>query len=332
MPALDFPEEARAVILAGLDRPDPYPGRSDALLLLIYHPRLSKAALISIPPDLFGYLPGQTMQRLYSAYPLGGARLLQQTIEYNLGIRPNAWLVIHNDDFSLLVDELGGLTVPVLEDIPTVCGDILYQGEVQMDGQQVLCYSRLRLGTDEAARGLRQQQILSLLLERIASGGNLAKLPELYSLFRSRIDTNLTAADALDAIPLGLRLSDPNRVAYFKIGQDETELWQISDQPPATVFLPRRDAIRKVLESAIAFINKPSPLSDVVLTREAQLTASPTVGTPGTPTIPLPTRTPRPQVSQTAAATLTFTPTRTATATLTPTPTLTPTLTSTFSP
>ncbi len=322
MPAADLPEEARAVILAGLDRPNPYLGRSDALILLLYHPRLSKAALISIPPDLFGYLPGETMQRLYSAYPLGGARLLQQAIEYNLGIRPQGWLVVHSDDFALLVDELGGLTVPVLEDIPNTCGDRLYQGDVEMNGEETLCYVRLRQGPDEAARGLRQQQVLSLLLERLASGGNLLKLPELFSLFRSRIDTNLTNLDAVSAIPLALQLSDPKHVAYFRIGKEQTTLWQISEQPPGTVFLPRREAIQAVLQEAIDFINKPSPLSDTILTREVELTASPTVGTPGTPTRAPATRTPRPP---TALPSPTAGISRTPTSANTPTPSATST-------
>ena len=338
MPPLVVPDEMQAVILAGLDKPNPYPGRSDALILLLYHPRLSKAALISIPPDLFGYLPGETMQRLYAAYPLGGAALLQSAIEYNLGIRPNAWVVGHIDDFPLLIDEFGGLNVSVLQDIPNVCGDILYQGEVHMNGAQVLCYARLREGSDEAARGLRQQQILRLMLDHMVRNGNLTRVNDLFTVFRSRIDTNLTLLDALKTIPLALRLGDPSRVAYFQIGPDQTSLWQMSEKPPAQVFLPRRDEIRRQLDQAVEFVSKPSPLNDIVVTLEFQLTHAPLFDIARTPIIytPRPSRTPTRTITPTFNGTVTAgpSPTRstTPTRTITPTPTPTPTLTNTFAP
>jgi polyisoprenyl-teichoic acid--peptidoglycan teichoic acid transferase len=315
MPPAALPDEVHAILLAGLDRDDPYRGRSDAMLLLLYQPRLAKAALVSIPPDLFGYLPGQTMQRLSSAYPLGGAELMRQAVEYNLGVRADSYIVIHLDDFALLVDELGGLDVPVMQDLPGQCGDVLIQGEQHMDGALALCYARLRDGPDEAARGLRQQELLRLLLDRLVQNGNLARLPELFSLFRSRVDTNLTAADALTAIPVALRLGDPSRTAYFLIGADQTDLWQISTQPPASVFLPRREAIRATIKDALDFVSKPSPLSDVVLTYEVQLTASPspTGGTPFIMPSPLPRKSSTPGPTATA-------PTSTRTPTLTPTP------------
>lgn len=334
MPPLELPDELRAVILAGLDRPNPYPGRSDMLILVIYHPRLSKAVLVSIPPDLFGYIPGQTMQRMYAAYPLGGGELLQTTIEYNLGIHPDYWLAAHIDDFPLLIDELGGLTVPIMQDIPNVCGDILYQGDVRMNGAQTLCYASLREGQDEAARGLRQQQILRLILDVMVRNSNLTRVNDLFTVFRSRIDTNLTLQDTLKAIPLVLRLGDPSRTAYFQIGPAQTSLWQISDKPPAEVFLPRREAIRLQLEQAVEFVNKPSPLNDIVVTLEFQLTHAPLFEVARTPE----PYTPRPTMAPTSQPTPTITPgpsptrTRTPIGTVTTTPSPIPTTTATFSP
>ena len=318
---LALPQDVRSLLLVGLDSSQPFVGRGDALLLVLYNPRLAKASLVSIPPDLFGYLPGYTMQRLSSAYPVGGARMLADALEYNLGVRPEDYLVAHQDDFSILVDELNGLAVPVLEVIPGVCDDILYPGEVLMTGNQAACYARLRFGSAELARGLRQQQLLYLVLRRLAQGGNLTRLPDLYDLFRSRVDTSLTARTMLTSTSLILKMGDPSRVSYFQIGEKETALWKISEQPPATVFLPRRVAITALLERAIAFANEPKPLSDVVVTLQYELTISPT------PTIQ-PTLTPHPTSTDTPAftATTTGTITQTPTITATPTPTATHTL------
>lgn len=322
---LPLPSEVRVLLLVGLDRKDPFIGRSDALMLVFYHPRLAKAAFFSLPPDLFGYLPGRTMQRLSSAYSLGGADLLLTTLDYNFGVRPDSYLVANLDDFSILVDEIGGLIVNVLEPFPLACGDIIYPGDVLMNGEQALCYATLRDGMNEAARGRRQQELIRLVFERFLESGNLARVPELYPLIRPRLDTNITDDDVLQVIPLALRLGDSDRMAYFQVGPGQTEIWQISQQPPASVFLPRPDAIRALLLQAVDFISQPKPASDLVLTLEAELTTSPTATQTLEPSL-TPTWTPVPIYSETP----TFLPTPSLTVTYTPT--LTPTVTRTFAP
>lgn len=320
---LALPEGMRVLLLAGLDRPSPFLGRNDAILLVFYHPRLAKAAMLSVPPDLFGYLPGYTMQRLSSAYPVGGIELLIDSLEYNLGVRPEEWLVANIDELIRLVDELGGVTVSVLEPIPLQCGDALYPGTVYLEGWQAACFAQLRFGTDEAARGLRQQQLLWQVLRRFAQGGNLVRLPLFYDLFNPRVKTNLTADYILANSLLALKLADPRRVAYYQIGEAQTVLWEVSEQPPATVFLPRRDAILAVLQQAIDFAGRPEPLSDLVVTLEYELTISPTPTLSPTPTS-TPTPTATPVFSPTVTATRTPTPTGSATVTITPTQTTAP--------
>ncbi len=321
-PAPAVPDELRVVVLVGLDQAEPFNGRSDAILLLLYHPRLAKAALISLPPDLIGYLPGYGMQRLSSAYALGGGRLLSQTIEYNLGLKPDAWLAANWDDFSALVDALGGLEVSVLQNLPGVCGDVLYIGDILMNGDLALCYVRLRYGMDEAARGLRQQQLFQLVLLRMVQGGNLVRLPDLYEQFRGRVDTNLTAVDFLENTPLLLRLGDPARTKYYQVGSAHTRIWQISQEPPAEVFLPERGALSLLLRRAVEFCNQPQPPSEVILTLAYELTTSPTptatlAFTPTFPPTPTEVSTPTPVPSPSPTGP---TPTRS----LTPTVTITP--------
>jgi LCP family protein required for cell wall assembly len=320
---LALPEGMRVLALVGLDSDSPFTGRSDAILLVLYHPRLSKASLVSVPPDLFVYLPGYGMQRLSSAYALGGAPLLLDTLEYNLGLHPDDWLVVNLDVFANLVDAMGGITVPVMEALPGQCGEILYPGLVPMDGAQALCYARLRFGEDETARSLRQQQLARQLLLRLVQNGNLVHLKDLYQDFNARVDTSLVARDALDNVSLLLNLGDPNRLGYFVIGPDQTTTWQISAQPPASVFLPRRDPLAGMLDQAIAFADQPMSLSDVVVTLQYELTVSPT------PTLP-PTETPVPTPSDTPVLTATELPTITLMPSITPTPT--PTTTNTMAP
>lgn len=327
---LVVPEEVRVLVLAGVDRTLPHTGRTDSMALVVYHPRLARASLISIPPDLFGYIPGFTMQRVYSAYAVGGPRVLNSTIEYNLGLLPDTYTVFNLDNFSQLVDDLGGINVTVSEDVREYCPEIPL-GVVYMNGEKALCYMRLRLGEDEFSRSSRQQDVFRSVFLRLVEGGNLVRVSDLYSQYRASIDSNLTFDQVLGSLPLALQLGEPDRIGYFQMGERELQTWQISQQPPATVFLPVRSAVMELLQRAVDFVTTPSPLSDVVVTLQYQLTISPTPTNTYTVT-PTPTYTPTPTRTLTPVPTLTFTRTITPTRTVTRTRTITPTRTATRTP
>lgn len=336
---IQVPEEVEILVVAGLDREAPYSGRTDAITLLIYHPRLARASLVSIPPDLFGYIPGYTMQRMSIAYAVDGAEQLSSAIEYNLGLRPDAYAVFNLDEFKQLIDDLGGINVPVMENVIKECPGIPF-GIILMDGEKALCYMRLRYGSDEASRNRRQQEILRQVFLRLVEGGNLIRLPDLYERYRSVIDSNLTREQVLGAWRLAIRLGDTTRTGFFHMGEEELKLWEISQHPRAEVFLPNRPAIMRFMQSAVDYVSTPSPLRDVVVTIEYELTTSPTptntytvTPTPTSTYTPIPTSTPTRTITPTRTLTNTFIPTRTRTVTptrtITPTPTVSPTVTAT---
>ncbi len=331
---LVIPEEVRVLVVAGVDRPYPYTGKTDAIALVVYHPRLARASLISIPPDLFGYIPGYTMQRMFTAYSVGGPRLLEDALEYNFGIKPNAYAVFNLDSFSQLVDDLGGINVTVLDNVRQFCPEIP-PGVVYMNGEKALCFMRLRLGEDEFARNRRQQEILRAIFLRLVENGNIIRAPELYSVYRSAINSNLTLDQIVQSMPLAIKLGDPNRIGYFGLNDQELTVWEISKHPQANVFLPNRPAVMRLMQQAIDFVTTPSPLSDRVVTLEYEVTTSPTPTSTYTIT-PTSTSTRTPTVTLTPRPTSTFTPTpvptSTATSTRTPKPTRTVTPTRTLSP
>jgi hypothetical protein len=210
--------------------------------------------------------------------------------------------------------------VTVLENIVSYCPNIP-PGTILMNGEQALCYMRLRLGEDELARNRRQQEILRTVFLRLVEGGNLVRVPQLYSQYRSSIDSDLTLEQITDALPLALKLGDPSRIGYFQMSSDQLNVWKISENPDAVVFLPNRPALMKMIQQAINFVTTPSPLSEVVVTLEYELTVSPTPTATYTST-PTPTNTLRPP--PTATRTRGPTATRSGTTTITPTRTITP--------
>lgn len=319
VPALAHPDEVQVLVLLGSDSNAPYVSRTDAIQIILYHPRLARASLISVPPDLMVYIPGYNMQRLQVAYAVGGWFGLANTLQYNLGIRPNHYVLVHLDEFSRFIDKyLGGLDVTSLQAYPDpkFCGGIP-TGTFHMTGSQVLCYLSFREGTDEADRNRRQQEVFRLILLRMVQSGSLTRLPEMVNAFRQTIETDLQLQDLIEAIPLTLKLGDAHRVNFYHLGPDELTLWQIPEDLRPSVFLPRPKAILPILQDAINFIQTPAPLSEIVKTYEAALTV-----------LPSPTASPVPSINNTRTVTRTATITPLRTATRTPTfasPTPTPT-------
>lgn len=320
-----IPEEVQVIVLLGSDRDAPYSGRTDAILLAFIHPRLAKMSLLSVPPDLYGYLPGYTMQRLNTAYASGDFRQLASALDYNLGVRPDHYVLVHLNDFIFFVDDLGGLEVPIFENMPFACGG-LWQGTVHLTGEQTLCYVRYRSGDDELERAQRQQTVFALLFDRLVQGGGLTQLGDWYERFRFTVQSDLKKADLLDSVPLLLRLGDRSRVGYFQISGDALNLVELPGTMKSQVFTANASALREQVQAALDYVLTPVPFSERILTLEYAMTMSPT------PTITL---TPTPTSTITATAAPTFTPTSTITLTPTITPTgftATPTLTITPTP
>jgi LCP family protein required for cell wall assembly len=270
---LNLSDEILIWVLLGSDTEPPFIGRTPAIHLLFIHPRFSKASLVSIPGDLFVYIPGYTMQRISTAYAMGGIELLLQTFAYNFGVTPSRFVLAHPGDFQWLVDDINTIEVSVLYPMPQTCGGIR-AGLVTMDGTLALCYASYREGMDEVDRMQRQQQVLSLIFRKLTQDGNLVMLPILYASYEGWVETNFSLEELMGYIPLALRLADPDRISYYMLGSDQTRLWDIPGTSPAQVFLPKQTEVKSLLQQAIDDLMEPMPLTNQVKTLEAQLTAA----------------------------------------------------------
>jgi len=309
---LALEEDILVWVLLGSDTEPPFIGRTQAIHLLFINTRFSKASLVSIPGDLYVYIPGYTMQRLNTAYSIGGIETLRATLAYNFGVTPSRFVLAHPGDFQWLVDDLNQVEVTVFFPIPHACGGIP-AGLVQMDGTLALCYVSFRDGMDEIDRMRRQQQLLRVIFRELTHDGNLAQLPVLFVSYQGWIKTDFDLPELLEFIPLALRLADPDRIGYYMIGWDQISIWEVPGYSQAKVFLPHQDRVRTLLQTAIDDIMSPSPFTNQVQTLEAQLTAAiQATATAHGILNPTPTLTPTPSQTPDITETLpipTFTPT-----------------------
>jgi polyisoprenyl-teichoic acid--peptidoglycan teichoic acid transferase len=296
---MNLGEDILVWVLLGSDTEPPFTGRTQAIHLLFIHPRFSKASLVSIPGDLYVYIPGFTMQRINTAYAVGGIETLRMTLAYNFGVVPSRFVLAHPGDFQWLVDDLNGIEVTVFRPMPQACGSIR-AGLIRMDGTLALCYASYREGIDEIDRMQRQQQLLQIIFRQFTQDGNLIQLPVLFTSYQGWVKTDFALAELMAYIPLALRLGDINRVGYFMIGWDQFSIWEVPGYSQALVFLPDQDGIRSVLQEAIDFISTPIPYTNQVQTLEAQLTAAhQATATDFIQATPIPTLTPMPSATST---------------------------------
>ncbi len=277
MPRLDLPDSTYNILLLGRDTAkEAGTYRTDVMIVVSINRDSNSVTMLTLPRDLFVYIPGWTMNRLNTAaahgdsigYPGGGVALLEQTILYNFGIPIHGWARIDFDGFKRVVDILGGVEVPVscpmqdwrlrdpALDPQNADNWELYTvnvGVQQMNGDMALWYARSRKRSSDFDRSRRQHQVLRAMFEKGLQLNALLRVPELYGQYVEIVDTNLGIGDVLQFVPMAAQI-DPTRIKSRFIGREQ--VWSWTTPQGAAVLIPDRGAISALL--AEAFLPPPT--------------------------------------------------------------------------
>lgn len=202
------------ILLIGNDsRENGEDGRSDAMILLSISDKSKKIYMTSLLRDMYVEIPGYKGNRLNAAYSYGGAELLMETIELNLDIEVNRYMLVNFEAFANLVDAVGGVELELTsEEIEYVNAylveynmlterpqgtdnmDASAGGLVHLNGPQALAYTRNRyIGTD-FGRTERQRKVLSAVIEK-APKALITNPKELFDGLLPNLTTNLTQTE-----------------------------------------------------------------------------------------------------------------------------------------
>jgi LCP family protein required for cell wall assembly len=261
-PMVAFDKDTVNILLLGLDSTVNLGAQnSDVIIVVSVNKRTRQVAMLSIPRDLWVYIPTYGWNRINTAhrrgysmnYPGKGPGLLADTIELNLGIPTQHWARVDFTGFQKVVDELGGVDMTVACPInlrykkptsPTEEEMILQPGVYHMDGQLALRYVRTRRGSSDFDRARRQQQFLKAMWVQSKDPGIILKIPGLFSALKGSVTTDLSLGDLLSMARVGIGIKPQNVHSYY-IGANETKDW-MTPQGWA-VLLQRPDRIQKVV-------------------------------------------------------------------------------------
>lgn len=202
--------------------------RTDTIMVVGIDRAQGRAAVFSIPRDLYIEIPNYGYGRINQADFLGernrdlqggGPQLVSQIISKTLGIQTNHWVRFQMDGFVRVVDAVGGVTVrldcPFYEPIfnlTTQSWDYftLPAGDNQLDGDSAYWFVRLRLRESDIGRSARQRAFLWALRDKMLSANLITRFPELWSAFQDSFATDLSLLQLVDLVSFGLSLNADN--------------------------------------------------------------------------------------------------------------------------
>lgn len=167
------PEDAARLTAGDLDDSV---GRTDTIMLVHVPSFGGETRIISFPRDSWVNIPGHGENKINQAFTLGGAPLLQRTIEEATGLRIDHYAEIGFGGFAGLVDGVGGIEMCLDEPLQDpMAGIDLQAGCQKMDGPTALGFVRSRYASanGDLDRVERQRKFLSALSAELGSAGTL---------------------------------------------------------------------------------------------------------------------------------------------------------------
>ena len=155
-------------------------GLSDSMIIVSINQNLGTITLTSIMRDSFAYLESPegegSFNKINSAFPFYGVDSLIHTIESHFKIRIDGYAMINFAFFKAVIDELGGVDVPVQEYEASYLNrnykfDIVAGDSVNLNGDEALAFCRSRNcdSDGDVSRTRRQRQVMIGLLQKAAT-------------------------------------------------------------------------------------------------------------------------------------------------------------------
>jgi LCP family protein required for cell wall assembly len=289
LPGLDAPlvDDAGAggrinILVLGVDRrphhdPDAEgPPRTDSIYIVSLDPLQKTGTVLAVPRDLYVEVPnprrgsGFWDTRINTAYhygalykyPGGGPALARDTIEHNFKVKIDYYAVIDWVAFADVIDALGGIEVTVPDTLRGVEAFNVRDGNAfpitiragrqPMDSITALAYARFRDDDDgDFGRIVRQQQVMTAVMEKALALGWLGRTPTLYARFRGAVDTDIGPARLPGLVALAKQIGVDRVTMTSLAGADGENVARRITPEGEDVLIPIWDRLGPTLAAAL---------------------------------------------------------------------------------
>ncbi len=260
------------IIGASLKTGDPAAGsniRTESLMLLSVQPSTGRAALMSIPVDLWvkvGRYGERPLRAAYtvgdaSGYPGAGAGLTVDTVSQIIGQPIHGYARLSIGDLRRVVDAVGGVEVDVHRGVYDYRNDHRFtRGVHRLNGLQAMHYAYARTVVGFARSPFeferRRQEVVSAVIGRVAQ----ADPRRLASVIGDLAATNLTGEQISLLFGAVRRAQEPIRQVSFEPYLDQVDVSTVAYrgetlQPRDGDFATLRQIAGAVFETGLAHVN-----------------------------------------------------------------------------
>lgn len=227
---------------------------TDSIMIASIDPINKETALLSIPRDLWvkpDGLWGMKINAVYSSAKQqalsknykdtkgadkAGVDALERTVENYMGVPVHYYAMIDFTAFKQAVDNVGGITVNVKEDLvdynvawenkgnPTIAK----KGTQKMNGKTALLFARSRYGSERGDfdRADRQRQVIVAIKDKVLSVGTFAnpvKVSQLLDTFGNRVSTNLSVGEMMRIYEIAKQI-DSSKITSTSLANKDNPL------------------------------------------------------------------------------------------------------------
>lgn len=268
--ATPFPQAEGTIniLLMGSDRrPGEKVARTDTIILVAIEPQVPSVNVVSIPRDLYVWIPTQGHERINTAYtygvlhnyPGGGMGLMKAAFLYNFGIQVHYAALIDFQSFRAMVDAVGGVVVlvdaPLYDTFPDDSEPSgwatlrLDPGIHHMDGKLALQYVRSRKTTSDFDRNRRQQQVLRAIYDQVMGPKLYKNLPAAWEAAQQYLETDLDFNTVMYLAGVATRLDQRHIKNRMVEAYDVVYPWTTPDND--SVLLPYPERFKDFLTEAL---------------------------------------------------------------------------------
>ncbi|CAH0121330.1 MULTISPECIES: LCP family protein [unclassified Paenibacillus] len=191
-----------STLLLGTDARGNERGRSDTIIYTVVRPEAGKVLMISIPRDTYAEIVGKDkMDKINHAFAYGGAQMSINSVEKLVGYPVDHYATVNFEGFKELVDALGGIKLPIEEDIVNKGAGhekfTVKAGKPLYSGQEALYFVRYR-EDDHINRASRNMIFLKAVMDRMTGLDQVTKIPELIESMGDNFKTDIPPKDMIE--------------------------------------------------------------------------------------------------------------------------------------